>query len=1006
MNVRNAVLLSCLGLPAMIWTGGAAAQGSTPNIIHIFTDDLAWGSVGFNNASTYIQTPNLDALANGGMILNRSYASTVCSPSRANLMTGTHNGHALNDRNANIGAGLRAEDVTTGEVMQDAGYHTAIMGKWGWGASGTRTIGTGADPAPTLGGDQAGDLPNNQGFDRFYGYLNHGAAHDFYYDWVWETDALGNMILTANDGAPGGNPEYFQDLVNIQSEQYIKDRAAATQPFYLQLNYTAVHFDIDAVATAPALRNLDGEIIGPAGKGVYLNDPTLDDKQENYAATVTRMDASVGAIIDRLRDPDGNGVEDDSILDNTLIIFSSDNGATPEDGMGASRINTFEIQGGLRGGKRDLYEGGIRMPAFAYWNGTITPGTQTDLLNDLADVQATAADLAGALPRVGIDGVSILPTLTGEGEQRLREGLIFENDQNSQLGNPKTAWTVIVGDMKLIRRSDGTNELYNLATDMDESSPLSLAANAALVSELEALAIAEGVTQGDSYGTSYRDWVGADGDNLNNAASWQVTSAGGVGGSPNETWSALLAGAASGDATAHATGNIQTLGIEVAGLNGNTLTLLIEQGASVSGRNEVRINSGGRVVLQQAALTSVRWIDVLPGGTLAGQGALAGDLYNRGVVAPGQPADIAAPPPPEPPDNFTDTPSTLLFFNFAGVQDNNGGSTPVGTPLTQVFVLDPALTLDSGFQTGPGLELRHPEGGGTNAGNEWNVSGFGNGSLANAIADDDYMGFVVSPVPGLEMLLDEVSFSFWRNGTNAPSDYAILTSIDGFTSGDALATTSILHAGQGGPDQSSPATLTADYTGATWVSTLDVRIYGWTPGGGNTSGNTHFTAANLSGHFRLGGGTGPDPTLNLTGSLDLDASFTQYAGSEMQIDLGGTDNADPLNETFDQLNVTGPAAIAGDLALAVVEGFTPTQGDAVAVLTSAALTGQFETISGVGSAGPGLAWAVTYTATDVLVTAALPGDTDLDGDVDDSDLGTAFANYSGPGFAGRTWLIR
>ena len=110
----------------------AVAQQPRPNVVHIFADDLGWGSVGFTNNATHIETPNLDALARGGMILNRSYASTVCSPSRASLLTGMHNGHAYNDSNRRVGEGIRRQDVTVGEVLTDAGYHTGIVGKWGW----------------------------------------------------------------------------------------------------------------------------------------------------------------------------------------------------------------------------------------------------------------------------------------------------------------------------------------------------------------------------------------------------------------------------------------------------------------------------------------------------------------------------------------------------------------------------------------------------------------------------------------------------------------------------------------------------------------------------------------------------------------------------------------------------------------------------------------------------------------------------------------------------------
>lgn len=624
-------------------------------------------------------------------------------------------------------------------------------------------------------------------------------------------------------------------------------------------------------------------------------------------------------------------------------------------------------------------------------------------------MQATAADLAGALPRVGIDGVSILPTLTGAGEQRLRKGLIFENDQGSQLGNPNTDWAIIVGDMKLVKRRDGVRELYDLSVDVGEASPLSLGvqANADLAAELEALAIAEGVTRGDSYGTSYRDWVGGDGDNITSPASWEVTASGVAGGSPDDSWSALLAGAAGGDATAHVTTSVEVLGIEVAGLSDNTQTLLLETGSTLHGRNEVRINTGGRIVLQDGALSTARWIDVLAGAVLAGQGNLAGDVYNQGTVAPGQPADVpfvGPEPPPDPPENITDTPSTLLVFDFSGVQDNNGGATAVGTPLTQTSTLDTSLEIVDGFQTGLGVGFREPSGGTTNAGDEWNINGFGATTLAGAISADDYVGYVVAPVAGLEMLLDEVSFSFWRNGFNAPSDYAILTSIDGFTAAAALAATSIAHAGEGGPDSSSPATLTGAYSASEWLSELAVRLYGWQGAGGNATGNTHFTAASLSGHFRLGGNPGdPTPELNLTGSLSLNGNFYQYAGSEIRIDLGGTDNSDPIDETFDQLIVTGDVELDGNLSLAVAEGFVPVKGDSVSIITAGSLAGQFQAISGMNQAGGGLVFAVTYTPNSVRVTVALPGDVDLDGDVDDADLGTMFSGFTGPGVGTQAW---
>ena len=159
------------------WTVETEAQVDRPNIVHLFADDLGWGSVGFTNPATHIETPNIDALAMGGMRLNRSYAATVCSPSRANLLTGFHSGHSANDRNGNIGAGLRAQDVTVAEILGVAGYRNAIVGKWGWGATGSRDI-NGPDPVPSINDQES--LPALQGYDFFYGYLNHGAAHDYF----------------------------------------------------------------------------------------------------------------------------------------------------------------------------------------------------------------------------------------------------------------------------------------------------------------------------------------------------------------------------------------------------------------------------------------------------------------------------------------------------------------------------------------------------------------------------------------------------------------------------------------------------------------------------------------------------------------------------------------------------------------------------------------------------------------------------------------------------------
>lgn len=241
----------CLGLAvAASAADRAAAQQAKPNIVHIFADDLGWGSVGFNGQEQ-IETPNLDELAMRGMVLNNSYAATLCAPSRSMLYTGFHQGHGVVDSNGKIGAGFRAQDVMTAQLLEPTGYRSAIFGKWGFGASGGRTIGPAADPQPQITNVQS--LPTQHGYDQFYGYLNHGAAHDYYYDWMWQSDAAApnGVSLDQNDGAPGGEPQYTHDLFAAKSEAYIQQHAGDADPFYLQINYTIPHSNLLAIEDAP-----------------------------------------------------------------------------------------------------------------------------------------------------------------------------------------------------------------------------------------------------------------------------------------------------------------------------------------------------------------------------------------------------------------------------------------------------------------------------------------------------------------------------------------------------------------------------------------------------------------------------------------------------------------------------------------------------------------------------------------------------------------------------------
>src|SRR5262249_55016057 len=318
--------------------------------------------------------------------------------------------------------------------------------------------------------------------------------------------APNGVTTVANNGGPGGTPQYSHDLIAAQSEQYIAAHAADSSPFYMQLNYTIPHFDIDAIASVPG------------GWGIYANKPWTD-QEKDYAAMITRMDASIGSLMARLDDPNGDGNHSDSILNNTLIIFTSDNGPSTED---SSPVDFFDANGIYRGGKFEVYEGGIHMPEVAYWKGVIAPGSVSTYRTDLTDFMATAADLAGVDPPVGIDGSSLAPILTGQGHLKQRKYLVFEHqgahgaDSDPRIGR----WAVVRQDgMKLIRYDDESQELFNLNTDPGEHSPLSLTipANLQIAQELEADAIAEDVTRGF---VKYRTWSGPNGGSLQTANYW------------------------------------------------------------------------------------------------------------------------------------------------------------------------------------------------------------------------------------------------------------------------------------------------------------------------------------------------------------------------------------------------------------------------------------------------------------------------------------------------------
>lgn len=404
---------------------------SLPNIIYIMADDLGYGDLGSYGQET-IQTPRLDQMATEGIRFTSHYAgSTVCAPSRCVLMTGLHSGHCRIRGNARVP--LEDEDVTVAEVLQDAGYATGLVGKWGLGEAGSPGI------------------PNRQGFDYFYGYLNQVHAHNFYPEFLWRDThrvALQNEVIAVNGlgGYATKRVDYSHDLFTEEALAFI-DRHA-DERFFLYLAYTIPHANNES-----RHGGLHGMEV--PDYGIYA-DMKWADAHKGTAAMISRLDRDVGRLLDHLA---ALGIDD-----NTLVLFTSDNGPHREGGRDPE---LFKSSGPLRGIKRDLYEGGIRVPLIARWPERIAAGTVSNHPSAFWDFLPTAAEIAG-IEAPESDGISYLAALVGE-EQEAHGHLYWEFHEGAA---PKQA--VRSGDYKAVYfHESSTTELYDLEQDLGEATNLS-----------------------------------------------------------------------------------------------------------------------------------------------------------------------------------------------------------------------------------------------------------------------------------------------------------------------------------------------------------------------------------------------------------------------------------------------------------------------------------------------------------------------------------------------------
>ncbi len=440
------LLIGCLVVLSFSGCTSQQKELQKPNIIYILADDLGYGDLGCYG-QTKIETPHLDQLAEEGMLFTQHYSgSTVCAPSRSVLMTGLHTGHAPIRGNKEYRPEgqhpMEAEAYTVAELLKEAGYVTGAFGKWGLGFVGTE-----------------GD-PNNQGFDEFFGYNCQREAHRYYPMHLWHNDQ--KVMLEGNDFT--STDTYAPGLIHEKALEFIEENK--DEPFFLFYPNVIPHAELiipegemmekyrGQFEETPFVSTRNGADYGDEdfSIGAYCSQP---EPRTTFAAMVSLLDQQVGEVVAKL--------EELGLDENTIIMFTSDNGPHKE---GGADPDFFDSNGLLRGYKRDLYEGGIRVPMIARWTNTIAPGSTTDHISAFWDILPTCADLAAAPVPEDIDGISFLPLLKGE-EQEKHDYLYWEfHEQGGKQAVREGKWKLVKLDV--FDPSKTRFELYDLETDLSE----------------------------------------------------------------------------------------------------------------------------------------------------------------------------------------------------------------------------------------------------------------------------------------------------------------------------------------------------------------------------------------------------------------------------------------------------------------------------------------------------------------------------------------------------------
>ncbi len=429
------VFVSVVCFTALFWVGllhpthisSASAESRPPNIILIVADDLGYADLGCYGQQK-IATPCLDQMAKEGLRFTQVYAGApVCAPSRCVLMTGLHSGHAyIRENSPEVGGqretygnqgqrrlSLRKSDLTVAELLQSAGYRTGLAGKWGL-----------AEP------DTDG-TPRNKGFEESLGYLNQNHAVDYYTDLLWRNDEP----FQVKTNRQNQRLTYSHDLFTDFALDFVKRHRERS--FFLYLAFTVPHEKWEV-----------------PDQGAYAT-KDWPENAKNYAAMVSRLDSDVGRLLDQLKE---SGIDD-----NTIVLFTSDNGEAPRE---PDWETLFDSSGNLRGKKGSVYEGGIRVPMVVRWPGVVPTGKVSDAVWSFADFLPTAAELVGLPVVPAIDGRSVWPIIAGHRASTEPRYLYWERPDSKQFQQAAR-----FGKWKAVRQGWGQPlELYDLEADPAETS--------------------------------------------------------------------------------------------------------------------------------------------------------------------------------------------------------------------------------------------------------------------------------------------------------------------------------------------------------------------------------------------------------------------------------------------------------------------------------------------------------------------------------------------------------